>query len=107
MGQHTYWNEKLADCRRLRPGTSKLAREKEIASKTALLEHAIEFNHTFDPQRVKILHQCTNFTKLSVLEMLYINDDAKTVNNRRDIAFLSSAYSNVLRMIKEERFNNR
>jgi hypothetical protein len=36
-------------------------------------------------------------------KFLYINDDAQTVNNRRDIAFLSSAYSNVLRMIKEER----
>jgi hypothetical protein len=99
--QHALSNRKLAECRQLNQGLTRAAKEKELSSKTSWLEHAIEHDHNFDVSAMKIHHQETNFNKLAVLEMLYISDDSKSVNSRRDIAFLSTAYSNILRLRKE------
>jgi hypothetical protein len=102
--QHELSNRKLMESRELSQGLTREAKEKELSSKTAWLEHAIETNHNFDVGAMQIHHHCTSFNKLSILEMLYISDDSKSVNNRRDVANLSSAYSNILRLRKEMNF---
>jgi hypothetical protein len=99
--QHALLNKKLIDCRELRNGSAKEAKERELSMKTSWLEHAIDSGYSFDVGKMKIHHQSTSYTKLAILEMLYIVDDTGSMNCRRDVAYLSSAYSNILRLRKE------
>ncbi|CRK98733.1 CLUMA_CG012062, isoform A, partial [Clunio marinus] len=75
---------------------------REIISKTALLEHAAEFDHVFDFKNVKILDQTSNTSQLNVLEMLHIINN-KTVNRRTDTINLCHIYNGILHLREDWR----
>jgi len=78
-------------------GITREAKEKELASKTAVMDHSIKFGHNFDPMQFDIHQNCSNYTKLAMMEMLHINDEPHSVNFRRDVENLNVIYANILR----------
>jgi hypothetical protein len=71
-------------------------------NKTALCQHIMEMNHIFDLDNAKAIHQNNNYSKLSFLEMLYINDRKnKCVNKKSDYNDLNRDYLGILHLIKK------
>ena len=85
VGQTTQYLKKRMEAHRYR--------KNEI---TALSRHASEQKHGFDFANVEVLDIEQNSFKRKILEMLYIRKDKNSVNNRTDIASLSSIYANIL-----------
>lgn len=79
----------------------------ELRQKTALLEHSVAKQHSFDTQKVKILDQHNRGTALPILEMCHIMNNNNTVNKRTDTEGLSIIYSGILQTLKTKNYKNR
>lgn len=65
---------------------------------TALSTHHFKENHDFDFSNIKILDQEEILNKRLIKEMIYIQKNTKSINNKTDIASLSKIYSYLLNM---------
>lgn len=66
-------------------------------NKTALCQHSVNLNHSFDFENVSVLVGEKNDEILRILEMYYIiSEESSLVNNQTDSEDLSAVYYNVL-----------
>lgn len=80
---------------------SQQAKELEVMlNGTALIRHVINLDHEFSYDKTTIVCSDNNYTKLKMLEMLYIQH-LNTVNLRSDVEGLSSVYSGLLHKAKQ------
>ena len=66
------------------------------SNKTALSEHCINLDHTFDFDNTKILCKENNQYKRYILEMLYIKNSKNSINFKTDYQNLSNVYEKIL-----------
>lgn len=64
---------------------------------TALKKHETTFNHEFDFDNFEILHRETNSKIRTFLEMIYIQREKNSINDRTDLKNLSKIYYNILK----------
>ncbi|XP_062708964.1 uncharacterized protein LOC134288363 [Aedes albopictus] len=69
-------------------------------AKTALTQHMIEHNHTFNLDGTKIVDRTLRSTALPILEMCHIQNTSNTINFRTDVDGLNTAYAGILHTIK-------
>lgn len=69
-------------------------------AKTALTQHMIEHNHTFNLDGTKIVDRTFRSTALPILEMCHIQNTSNTINFRTDVDGLNTAYAGILHTIK-------
>ncbi|XP_062701527.1 uncharacterized protein LOC115254423 [Aedes albopictus] len=75
-------------------------------AKTALTQHMIEHNHTFNLDGTKIVDRTFRSTALPILEMCHIQNTYRnlgfygTINFRTDVDGLNTAYAGILHTIK-------
>lgn len=79
----------------------------ELRQKTALLEHSISKQHSFDTKKVRILDQHNRGTALPILEMCHIMNNNQTVNKRTDTDGLSIIYAGLLHTLKTKNYKHR
>ncbi|XP_052565330.1 uncharacterized protein LOC128093254 [Culex pipiens pallens] len=79
----------------------------ELRQKTALLEHSIAKQHSFDTKKVRILDQHNRGTALPILEMCHITNNNHTVNKRTDTEGLSIIYAGLLHTLKTKNYKHR
>lgn len=70
-----------------------------LGEKTALVEHSIQQEHTFDLTKTKILDKTYRTAALPILEMCHISGQPNTVNHRTDVDGLSIIYSGIIQSI--------
>ncbi|XP_062703666.1 arp2/3 complex-activating protein rickA-like [Aedes albopictus] len=70
-------------------------------AKTALTQHMIEHNHTFNLDGTKIVDRTFRSTALPILEMCHIQNTSNTINFRTDVDGLNTAYAGILHTIKK------
>lgn len=63
---------------------------------TALHKHEKNNNHNFDFKNTKILDSDSNYSKLTVKEMIAIKKETNAVNDKQDIQNLSRMYHNLI-----------
>ncbi len=74
----------------------------ELCNTSAIAQHMYEFGHSFDFENTRILNQERNSRKLSILEMLYINQ-MPNVNKILDLDKLSIAYKGILKTLNDKK----
>ncbi|XP_058840547.1 uncharacterized protein LOC131696034, partial [Topomyia yanbarensis] len=71
-----------------------------LGEKTALIEHMIQHNHTFDLTKAKIIDRTYRPTALPILEMCHITNTLNTVNHRTDVDGLNTTYAGILHTLR-------
>lgn len=71
----------------------------QLREKTALMDHCITLQHTFDVNKPVIIDSSFKAQSLPVLEMCHIKTTPHTVNRRTDTIGLSAAYSHLLETV--------
>ena len=74
-----------------------------LGGKTALMQHMINNQHTFDISKVKIIDRSRHTWALPMLEMCHIANTDNTVNHRTDIDGINTAYAGILHTLKTKR----
>jgi hypothetical protein len=74
----------------------------ELCNISAIAQHMYESGHTFDFENTRILNHESNSRKLSILEMLYINQ-MPNVNKIVDLDKLSIAYKGILKTLNDKK----
>lgn len=72
----------------------------ELRGRTALMEHAIDYQHTFNLDQTKIVDRSNKTNTLAFLEMCHIYNTEHTVNRRIDVYGINTAYAAILHTIK-------
>jgi len=63
---------------------------------SVLTEHALNYNHNFDWNNIKILDSESNYNKRLVSEMLHIKEQKNGINSQKDTEFLNESYFCIL-----------
>ncbi|XP_062540933.1 uncharacterized protein LOC134208976 [Armigeres subalbatus] len=71
-----------------------------IQANTALVQHMIDTEHTFDLEGTKTVVRTLRPTALPVLEMCHIQNTPHTVNYRTDVDNLNTTYAGILHTVK-------
>ncbi|XP_062540932.1 uncharacterized protein LOC134208975 [Armigeres subalbatus] len=71
-----------------------------IQANTALVQHMIDTEHTFDLEGTKTVVRTLRPTALPVLEMCHIQNTPQTVNYRTDVDNLNTTYAGILHTVK-------
>ncbi|XP_062550409.1 uncharacterized protein LOC134215193 [Armigeres subalbatus] len=74
--------------------------ENNIHAKTALIQHMINNQHTFDLDNTQIIDRTFRQTALPILEMCHIQNTPNTVNYRTDVEGLNITYAGILHTVK-------
>lgn len=69
---------------------------KYAKNSTALKKHELTTNHGFDFDNCEILHKETNSKIRTFLEMIYIQKEKNSINDRTDLKNLAKIYHNIL-----------
>jgi hypothetical protein len=72
-------------------------------NRTALEDHVVEENHSFDFDSFEILDTSNNYLKLKLLEMIHIATK-ETVNKRSDVSNAVQQYAGLLHHLKAKNF---
>jgi hypothetical protein len=78
------------------------AKMDDICRTSAIAQHMMQFQHSFDFENAEILDIETDSNKLSVLELLYINK-FPNVNKIQDLDNLSSSYHGILKLCSDKK----
>ncbi|XP_058449052.1 uncharacterized protein LOC131429013 [Malaya genurostris] len=71
-----------------------------LGEKTALIQHMIQHNHTFNTAQAKIIDRTYRSSSLPILEMCHITNTTNTINHRTDVDGLNTIYAGILHTIK-------
>jgi hypothetical protein len=64
---------------------------------SALCDHSISLNHSFDFENAKIVHRCDGRFKRLIQESLYISTDTNSINSRTNLNGINYYYSHILK----------
>ncbi|XP_062533792.1 uncharacterized protein LOC134202821 [Armigeres subalbatus] len=73
----------------------------DTQAKTALIQHMMEYQHTFSLDGTKIVDRTFRPSALPMLEMCHIHNTPNTVNYRTDVDGLNSTYAGILHTTKK------
>lgn len=72
----------------------------KLRETTALMNHAIQEEHSFDLTKTTILDRARRVSALPILEMCHIANNPNTVNHRTDVDNLNTTYAGILHSLK-------
>ncbi|XP_062716065.1 uncharacterized protein LOC134291828 [Aedes albopictus] len=74
--------------------------EHDTQPKTALIQHMLDCQHTFNLDGTKIVDRSYRSSALPMLEMCHIHNTSNTVNFRTDVDGLNITYAGILHTVK-------